>query len=116
MAALGDKNVGRLDVTVNDSFGVRGVQSVRNLNSPFEHIFQSATASPAMRCFQRRALHEFHGDERSAVLLADLVDGADIGMVQRGSRARLSAKTLQSLRILRHVVGQKFQRNEATEE
>jgi hypothetical protein len=33
-------------------------------------------------------------------------------MVQRGSGARLAPKTFQSLRILRHCLGQKFQRNE----
>ncbi len=110
---LGHKDVCRLNVTVNDSLAVGGSESVRHLNSPFEHLFQrQGLAGDAV--LQRGAFHEFHGDKRLTVLLADLVDGADVGMVQRGGRARLSAKTLQSLRVLRHVIGKKFQRDKTT--
>src|SRR6202035_4018507 len=36
-AARGDKNVGRLDVAVNDAFRVRGIESVGDLDAQFEH-------------------------------------------------------------------------------
>src|SRR5271154_2455550 len=61
---------------------------------------------------QRRAIHEFHGDKRLAVLLANLVDRADVGMIQRGGRARLSPEAFQSLRNLCHAVREKLQRHE----
>ncbi len=45
---------------------------------------------------QRHAVQKLHGDERLAVLLADLVDGADVGMVQRGRGLRLALETGQA--------------------
>ncbi len=61
------------------------------------------------------AVHEFHGDKRPAVLLADLVDRADMGMIQRGCRTRLPPKAFQSLWVLREVFGEKFERDKPAE-
>src|ERR1700730_11142960 len=46
-----------------------------------------------------------------ALLLPDLVDGADIGMVESGGRLRLPLETGQGLRVLRHIIGQKLEGN-----
>src|SRR5215469_457146 len=45
-------------------------------------------------------------------MFADLVDRADIRMVESGSRSCLAAKTFKGLRVLRHVIREKFERNE----
>ena len=74
----------------------------------------SGSGTPRNVMFQRRAFHELHGNKRLAVLRVDLVDGADVGMIQRGRRTRLSAKTFQSLRILGQVIGKKFKRDKPT--
>ena len=37
---------------------------------------------PLMKCFKRGAVEKFHGDEGFAVVLADVVDGANAGMIQ----------------------------------
>jgi serine/threonine protein kinase len=42
-------------------------------------------------------------DERMPALLADLINRADVGMVQSRSGTRLSAKALQRMRILGYV-------------
>ena len=44
---------------------------------------------------QRHAVQKLHGDERLAVLLADVVDRADVGMVQRGGGLRLALEAAQ---------------------
>src|SRR5580698_11446253 len=49
-----------------------------------------SSGRPMMRCFQGLSVEEFHGDEGLAVLLIDLVDGADVGMVQSRGRLRLA--------------------------
>ena len=50
--ALGDKDVGRLDVAMNDALRVRGVQCVGNLRSPKSRdLFELASACHRCRCF-----------------------------------------------------------------
>ena len=46
---------------------------------------------------------------------SDVVDRADIGMIQRRCRLRLALKTAQSLGILGNVIGQKLERDKALE-
>ncbi len=93
---------------------MRGIQRVRNLNPQIEQQFhlQRTTGDPVL---QRRAFQKFHGDERLAVLLANLINRADVGMVQCGGRARFAPKTFQGLRILGYIEGQKFQRDKSAE-
>src|SRR5271169_3521713 len=57
------------------------------------------------------AFHEFHGNKYVAVLLSDLVDSTNVGMVERGCRTRLSSKSFQNLWVLGHVVRKKFERD-----
>ena len=65
---------------------------------------------------QRLAGQALHDDEEMAFVLADFVDGADVGMVQGGGSAGFAAKTLQRLRILRSIFGKKLQGDEAAEQ
>ena len=48
-------------------------------------------------------------------MIADLVNGANVGMVQGRSGARLATETFQGLRILRDLVRQELERDEATQ-
>jgi hypothetical protein len=81
VSALGDENVGGLDVAVNDTGGVRGIERVGDLNSDVEQglrikwLFGDAV-------FQRGAIEELHHDERLSFMPANLVDGADVGMAE----------------------------------
>ena len=68
-----------------------------------------------MLVLQRQAVEELHDDEGAAVFLADVVDGADVGMVQRRRSLRLAPEALQSLRVLGHVFGQELERDETVE-
>ncbi len=47
---------------------------------------------------QRRAFQKLHGDEGFAVLFTDVVDGADVGMVQRGGGFGFPPKAFEGLR------------------
>ena len=59
--------------------------------------------------FQRQSVKELHRQKPLPFMVGDFVNGADVRVVQRGSGARFPAKTLQRLRILGHIIGQKFQ-------
>ena len=70
---------------------------------------------PGDAVLQRHAVQKLHGDEGLAVLLADVVNRADVGMVQRGRGLRFALKTVERLRIARDIFGQEFQRDEAVQ-
>jgi len=48
-------------------------------------------------------------------LLTDVVNSADVGVVQCGGRLRFPLKPGKCLRVLRHIVSEEFQRNVAVQ-
>src|SRR5262249_16123039 len=63
--------------------------------------------------FQAPPVQIFHGYEWTVVMLADLVDRADIWMAERRCRTGFTAETLKSLWILRYIIGQKLEGHSA---
>ena len=114
MTALGDKDIRRFDVAVDDAFRVRSVERVGNLNRQSEQNLR-LHGSPGDAMLQRQAVQKLHDDERMAVLLPDLVDRADIGMVQRRGRLRLPLEAGQGLGVFGDVIGQELQGDKAVE-
>jgi hypothetical protein len=80
---------------VGDAFGVGGVDfdGERQNQLGFDRLSADAV-------LQGQAVQKLHGDESLSALLVNLVDGADVGMVQRGGGLRLPLKTAQRLRFL----------------
>ena len=68
-----------------------------------------------MVCFRRQPVQILHGDKRFAGTFANIVNRADVRMIQRRRRLRLPLKSRQRLRIRRHVIRQKFQRHKAVQ-
>ena len=50
-----------------------------------------------------------------ALVLADVVDGADVGVVERGGGARLAAEARQRGGVAGHLFGQELERDLAAE-
>jgi hypothetical protein len=82
VAALCDENIGRLNVAVDDAVGVGGVERVGDLDGEVEQRLEFELRARD-EVLERLALEKFHGDEGLAVLLADIVNGADVRVVQR---------------------------------
>ena len=74
-----------LDVPVDNSFSVRRIERVSNLNTQIEHGF-NFQRSAIDQVTKRLSLQQFHRDESSAINFIDFVDRADVRMIQRGSR------------------------------
>ena len=70
---------------------------------------------PAIRCLRVWPSRQLHGDEGPAVFFADVVDGADVGMVEGGGGFGFAAKAAERLGIFGQIVGKKFQSDEAVE-
>ncbi len=111
---LGDENVGGLDVAVNDSRVVSGVEGVGAVDADFEEEFDFQRVR-GDEVLERSAVEKFHGDEGAAVVFADVVDGTDVGMVQRGGGTRFTLESFERLRIVGEIVGEKFESDEAAE-
>ena len=107
MAALGDKNVCRLDVPVHDAMGVSGVERVGDLDTEVEQLGQGQrTLRDALP--ERHTIQKLHRDEAPALRLTDFVDHTDVGMIQSRSGPRFPAESFQYHWVLGHQVGQKF--------
>ena len=114
VAATRDKDIPRLDIAVNDALGVRCVEPFGNLHRKIEEFVDfERFASDALP--QRLALEELHRKKIPAAHLSNLVDGADIGMVQCGGSSRFAAKPLRRLRVVDQLVGEEFEGDAATE-
>ncbi len=114
MTAAGDKDVRGLDVPMHDSLGVGGIESIGDLDGEREKTI-CVDGLAANVALQSHAIQEFHGDERLPVLLSDVVNGADVRVVQCGSGLRLSLEAVEGLRIARDLIGQEFQSDEPTQ-
>src|SRR5215471_2446134 len=82
MVTFSNEKVRRFDVAVDDTFRVRRIQSVCYANRHIQDLFQfhGPTTDDVLQSF---AFKKLHGDECSAVLFANVVNSADVGMVQR---------------------------------
>ena len=61
------------------------------------------------------AIEKFHGDEGAAFGFADVVDGADVGVIEGGGGLRFALETGERLRIGGDVFGEEFECDEAME-
>jgi hypothetical protein len=61
---------------------------------------------------QGRAVEELHDDVGAALFLADVVDGANVGMIQRGRRLGFALEPAQSLGIAGDIVRKELERDE----
>src|ERR1700680_2276682 len=80
VAAPSNEDVGGLDVAMDDSCLVRSMQRAGNLDS--ERNQRIHAHCPAIHVqVKRRPFQVFHGEEGHSILLADIVDRADVGVI-----------------------------------
>ena len=112
LACLGDEDVGRLDIAVHDAFAVGRIERVGDLDAEIEHEVDGQGLS-VDAVFERLAFEVFHRQVGSAVFFADVVDGADIGVVQRRGGPGLAAEPVEHGKLAADLIGEKFERDEA---
>ena len=61
---------------------------------------------------QRLAVEKLHGDEGLAVFFADVVNGANVGVVQGRCGLGLALKAGERLRVAGYFIGKEFQGHE----
>src|SRR5208282_525848 len=71
------------------------------------HLHRLATNA----VLERRAFQIFHHDESLAVFFADVVNRANVRVIQSGGGFGFAAETAEGLGVAGNIVGQKFQRD-----
>src|SRR6266849_2992339 len=91
------------------------LQCVTNLESDVKNLRQWKGLKHGSRgaATQSVALQQFHDNEGLPFMLFNLVDGTDIGMVQRRRSLSLSFKPLEGKRIAGKILRQKLNRHAA---
>jgi hypothetical protein len=95
---------------VNHSRLVRFFQPLANLDAVLQHQLRR------QRAFHQAggeglALQEFHDQKIGAILVSDVVQRANVGMIQRGDGARLTLEALFGLCVRRKMRRQNLDRN-----
>ena len=103
-----DHQVGRLDVAVNNLFLVRRLESSCRLDGDIERVLQLEWPGLDL-LLQRLAFEESHGNEGLAFDFTDLVDVADVGVIEGSRRFRFSPEPRLYFLVTEQVSCQEFQ-------
>ena len=111
-AGLGEHDVAWFQIAVRDSFAMCFIQRIRNLDGVLQYLIERQwTFLETLR--QRLAFQILHHQEISSVLLADVVEDADVGMIQAGDGARFAVEPLAQSGSIGKVIGKDFDGNDA---
>ena len=99
MTALGYKNVGWLDVAVNDALGVRCIECIGDIDAQFQQCVD-IKRTLGHKVLQGRTLEQLHNYVRAAMFLSNVVYRADVWMVQSGGGPGLALKPLEHHAVL----------------
>src|SRR5262249_41856353 len=98
LAAPGDHNVSRFDITMNDASLMSCRQGFGNLQSDWQQFFQ-IHRSPIDKLSKGLAFDILHGYEQLILGFTHLMNGADIRMVQCGREPRLAQESQTPLGV-----------------
>ena len=96
---------------MNDALLMRGIERFGHI----ERNLQGAVEVHGMaveNLEERVPFHELHGNVGTAGVLTDLVDRANVGVVESGSGAGLASEAFQRGGVFAQLVGQKFECHE----
>jgi len=93
---------------------VGGIKGIGDFGSDCKELLHvERAASDAM--LQGSAVEVLHGDKGLLAVPADFIDGANVRMIQCGSRASFAAEAFERLRIVGELFGQEFESDRPAE-
>src|SRR5438552_4722195 len=108
LTARAHKNIGRLDVAMDDPLGVRGFQGIHYLDGQIDGLLlRQWPASNVI--LQSPTFEQLHHDELLLIMLTDLIHRADIRMIERRSSTRFAQEPLERALIFCQILGQELQ-------
>src|ERR1700687_297864 len=99
---------------MNDGLCVSSLKGICHLMTEFGHSFnlQRPARNTMLECLSFEKLHD---NETLAVVFVNVINGADMRMIQRRSCSRFAAEALNSRMVLGKALGKKFQADVAAE-
>src|SRR5215469_12972035 len=110
VTALSNKDIRWLDIAMNNALAMRRIERVGNFNGDGQQPFR-INRSAGYQVLQGHAIEKLHDHEGAAFLFADVVDSANVGMIQRRGCFSLASEAAQCLRISSNVVRQELEGN-----
>lgn len=111
MSPLGYKNVGRFDVAVHNASTMGGIERIGDFDGQRKNGF-AVDRTSAYPVLERDAIQKLHDKKGLTVLLPNLVNRADIRMIQGRGGTCFTAETLQGLWTLGNVNRKELQCDE----
>lgn len=109
-----DEDIFRLQVAMHDPAIMGGGQAVRDLRATLDGFALRHRAT-----FQHRpqafAFEQFGDEIRRAILLADVIDAENVGMIERGDGTRFLLEAAQAVGITGERRGENLERDVAAE-
>ena len=109
-----NKQIGRLDIAMNDSLGVKCFKGLRHLYGNIEKFFK-LQRFPVNALLQTLAFQPLHDDEGMAAVIVDFMDGANVGVIQPRRGPGFALEAVQRLAVAQQIVGNELQGNMASE-
>ena len=97
-ARLRQENVSRLEIAMHDARAVGFVERVGDFGGDLDGVAERQRA-PGDAIRQRLALEILHDEKGGALVIADVVQRADVGVIELGDRPRFAIETLAELRV-----------------
>nr|WP_252976106.1 hypothetical protein [Janibacter melonis] len=96
-APVADEDVRRLDVAVHDARRVGGDEGGGELGAEVGRAARSQRSAGAHRLGEGRPVDVLHDEPRGPAVLDDVVDGDDVGVVERGCVPRLAHRAARAV-------------------
>jgi hypothetical protein len=109
-----EHHIGGFEITVRQTCAMGGVKSIRDLPGNAHDILKRKRAAN-QSVGQRLASQILHHQELNVVLLADIMQSANVWVRETRDRTRFAPEALPTLRIVRNLDREGFDRDGAIE-
>ena len=113
-ARLCEHDVAGLDIAMDDALPMGLIEGIGDFDGVLNGLFDRK-GSFLQAHFERLAFEVLHDEKGHAILLADVVEGADVRMLERGNRPRLALEPFLELWMPGAILGKDFDRDDAIE-
>ncbi len=111
---LGEHDVAGFQIAMRDAFAMGFVQRVGNLDCKLQHLFRRQwTLLQTLR--ERLALQILHHQKISSILMAGVVERADVWMIQAGDGLCFAVEALAQIGAVGKVGGENLDGDDAIE-